>query len=196
MEELERMVKEMQESAYKQSQDHSWSEIDEVFRYELWDAMNDLKRSVAPEISHTEPFGKGDHQQQRPKPKNTFEEVSFSEGKSHSESTQWPRVDVIVTSQEIVVSCALPGVHRPSLEISLIGDKTIELDGLIIQNPHIDLAKKIVLQEQYHGSFSRTLELPVPVKRKGSYQKWRSGILDIHLIRQIDPLAKQKTSLT
>ncbi|MCC6905604.1 MAG: Hsp20/alpha crystallin family protein [Anaerolineae bacterium] len=86
-------------------------------------------------------------------------------------------LDAYATENEIVVTAAVPGVKPEDVEITVEGD-TLTIRGEIpgrIENV------SYVFSEQFHGPFSRTLQLNVPVDQDRIEAQFENGVLTLTL---------------
>jgi HSP20 family protein len=86
-------------------------------------------------------------------------------------------IDVYSTEDEIVVTASVPGLKAEDVEITVEGD-TLRIRGEIppmIEN--VDYA----FAERYHGSFSRTLQLNVPIDLDKVEATFENGLLVLRL---------------
>jgi HSP20 family protein len=171
MEDLQRMAAEVRNKSYTQGMNSSWSDIESLFQHELWDRLNQWDPPFQPSSGP---------------PGRKVNPISKQTGSSIKKTPlDWPAIDMYVTELELIVSCAMPGILRSSLQISLIDEQKLEIRGTIRSNPFADQIKTISLEEQYHGNFVRVVSLPVPAGKRGAYNRWREGVLDIHLMRKV-----------
>lgn len=73
-------------------------------------------------------------------------------------------VDVYETKEKLVVKARTAGVNKNDLDVS-IADNTLSIKGTLSAGGEEDV-QNYHLQECYWGEFSRSLVLPVPVKRR------------------------------
>lgn len=86
-------------------------------------------------------------------------------------------IDVYSTDDEIVVSAAIPGVDPDSVNI------TVEGDSLVISGetpPMIDNVEWSVI-ERFHGKFTRSLTLNVPIDTENIEATFDRGLLTLVL---------------
>jgi HSP20 family molecular chaperone IbpA len=180
MDQLKNMADEIRKKAYQQGNTSSWSDLETLFEDDLWNKINDLSQWIPP----------SNHQKSVPN-KSNIDKLKPSKT-SHA---AWPKIDAYITPQEVIVRCALPGLHRSSLQMSLVGEQSLEIEGCIRNNPFADEVERSFLEEQFHGKFSRIIDLPVAVIKRGASHKWNDGILDIRLIRRTSHPKPEKIRL-
>ena len=86
-------------------------------------------------------------------------------------------IDAYSTDNEIVVTASLPGVKPEDVEITVEGD-TLTIKGEIpapVENV------SALIGERYHGPFSRTLQLTVPVDVEHIEASFEAGVLTLTL---------------
>lgn len=83
----------------------------------------------------------------------------------------------LTTDNEIVVTAAVPGVKPEDLDITYEGD-TLTLRG---QMPQRLSDVNYLFAERFHGSFTRTLQLNVPVDTDKIEATFENGILTLVL---------------
>jgi HSP20 family protein len=86
-------------------------------------------------------------------------------------------IDVYTTDNEIVVTAAVPGVKPEDVEITFEGD-TLTLRG---QMPQRTENVTYLHAERFHGSFTRTLQLNVPVDADKIEATFENGVLTLVL---------------
>lgn len=86
-------------------------------------------------------------------------------------------IDVYSTDDEIVVSAAIPGIDPASVNI------TVEGDSLVISGetpPMIDNVDWSII-ERFHGKFTRSLTLNVPIDTDNIEATFEKGLLTLVL---------------
>lgn len=92
---------------------------------------------------------------------------------------QTPAVDVYEEKGDVVVRADLPGLRKDDIELSLT-DTTLRIKG------KREKAEEIT-EDDYHywersfGAFSRTIELPVPIKTEAARATFKDGVLEVRL---------------
>ena len=96
-------------------------------------------------------------------------------------------VDAYSTDNEIVVTAALPGVKAEDVSI------TFENDTLTIKGEIPAQAENVtaLLNERYHGAFSRKLQLNVPVDVEHIEASFEAGVLTLVLPKAEESKPKQ-----
>ena len=99
-----------------------------------------------------------------------------------------PAVDVYDEKNEIVIKADLPGVTRDELDVT-VSESRLTIKG--------EKKEREVKDEDYHrwersyGAFTRTIDLPVPVKMDEVRATFRNGVLEVRLPKTEE--AKQKS---
>ncbi|NDJ53588.1 MAG: Hsp20/alpha crystallin family protein [Chloroflexi bacterium] len=86
-------------------------------------------------------------------------------------------LDAYSTENEIVVLASVPGVDPDTVEITIEGE-TLTIRGEI---PHLPENVDPIFNERFHGPFSRTLQLNVPVDVEHIQATFDDGILTLLL---------------
>lgn len=86
-------------------------------------------------------------------------------------------IDAYSTDNEIIVTAAVPGLRPEDVEITVEGD-TLMIRGEI--PARLDNVKNL-FAERYHGPFSRTLQLNVPIDVDKVEATFENGILTLTL---------------
>lgn len=96
-------------------------------------------------------------------------------------------MDIYTTDEEVVVTMAVPGVDPDSVDITVDGN-TLSISGKV-EGPleNVDY----VLQERPYGTFSRSIQLNVPVDADRAEASFDQGILTLQIPKQEE--AKPKT---
>jgi HSP20 family protein len=87
-----------------------------------------------------------------------------------------PPIDVHETANEFVVTAELPGLARNDVQIQ-VGDGSIQISGQ--RREHDIPYEQYHRVERGHGSFNRTLDLPLPVDAERVTADLRDGVLTI-----------------
>jgi len=107
----------------------------------------------------------------------------FEEFYGHSPVTggvgAFPSVDMYQTENEVVVKATLPGLNPEDLQVSVTGE-VLTLRGEIRQEKDVP-GDSYHLQERTYGSFSRSIQLPVPVVVEKSKAEFENGVLNLTL---------------
>ncbi len=91
----------------------------------------------------------------------------------------YPRLDIAESGDETVIAMELPGVKKQDLKV-LVQDGLLTVSGERT-SPALPEKAKWIRNEVESGSFSRTIELPHPVKQQEISAELNDGILRIHL---------------
>ncbi len=86
-------------------------------------------------------------------------------------------IDAYSTDNEIVVVASIPGAQPEEVEITVEGD-SLTIRGEIA--PRMDNVRYI-LAERFHGAFSRTLQLNVPIDVDDAEASFENGLLTLVL---------------
>lgn len=86
-------------------------------------------------------------------------------------------VDVYATENDFVVTAAVPGLRPDDVEITYEGD-TLTIRGKF---PERLEDTQYLMVERFHGSFSRTLQLNVPIQADKIEATFDNGILTLVL---------------
>jgi HSP20 family protein len=90
-----------------------------------------------------------------------------------------PPVDVHETSDEIVVTAALPGMKPEDVEITMTG-QTLTFRGEFKADEQIN-REQYLYRERRFGSFSRTVQLPVRVQGDRADATFTDGVLTLRI---------------
>ncbi|MFH1625047.1 MAG: Hsp20/alpha crystallin family protein [Pseudomonadota bacterium] len=98
-----------------------------------------------------------------------------------------PPIDISETKDSIVITAELPGVDPQDVSVSLVED-TLTIKGEKKQEKE-EKEENYYRVERTYGSFSRSLRVPVSVKRDGITAQHKNGVLRISL-----PIAEEVKS--
>ncbi len=90
-----------------------------------------------------------------------------------------PALDVYEKDNEIVVKAEIPGMSKDDIEVSL-ANSTLTISGEKKKEEEIK-DQDYYRCERSFGSFSRSIELPAPVKTEDAKASFVNGVLEIHL---------------
>ena len=91
-------------------------------------------------------------------------------------------LDIYETKDHLVVICRLAGVDEKNIDVSISADNILNIRGSL--SPQIeDTIDNYYIQECYWGEFSRSISLPVDVKKDEIKATLEAGILKIIFIR-------------
>jgi HSP20 family protein len=88
-----------------------------------------------------------------------------------------PAIDVHETSDELVVTAALPGIKADDVEITMTG-QTLTLRGEFKADESVT-KEQYLYRERRYGSFSRTFQLPVRVEGDRAEANFEDGVLTL-----------------
>lgn len=88
-----------------------------------------------------------------------------------------PALDLYATAEAIVAKVALPGVKRQDVDISVV-DRLVTISG---SSGREEQTNGYVHKELRHGSFSRSLWLPTPVRPEAATASLKDGLLTLTL---------------
>jgi HSP20 family protein len=103
----------------------------------------------------------------------------FEDTLDYSGGTRTARlpIDGYTTDNEIVVTASIPGANPDDVEITVEGD-SLTIRGHI--EPRLENVNYI-FAERFHGEFSRTLQLNVPVDVESIEAHFENGVLTLTL---------------
>jgi HSP20 family protein len=104
-------------------------------------------------------------------------------------ATEWrPSVDIVETKDEFLVKCDLPEVKREDVKID-VTDGTLRIRGE--RRFEVDETKDTVHRvESFHGTFTRSFELPENVDVRKISADVAHGVLKVHLPKMPSIAAK------
>src|SRR5262245_61661926 len=146
---------------------------------ELWRPGSELRRAPFRELSLLE-------QEMGEMIGRFFRGWSRGDGESHG----WlPALDMLDRKDEVVVRADLPGLDRKDITVSvdggilmLRGERREEREGK---------EDDYYASERWTGSFARSITLPPGVDAERIRATFRNGVLEIHLPKAKDALAKK-----
>ncbi|MGA2330755.1 MAG: Hsp20/alpha crystallin family protein [Syntrophales bacterium] len=104
---------------------------------------------------------------------------------------EYPALNVLEGSENVVVTAELPGIHPDNLNIAVVND-TLTLSGS--REPGILKEGEVYhRQERNYGHFSRTVRLPFSVAAGKVEASYKKGILTIILPRAEEEKPKKIT---
>ena len=95
-----------------------------------------------------------------------------------------PPIDVYETADEYVITAELPGLGRDDVHIQ-VHDGRVHISGQ--RREHNVPCEQYHRIERGHGSFSRTFELPLPVRSEQITADLRDGLLTIVCPKSKEP---------
>ena len=87
-------------------------------------------------------------------------------------------LDIYETKEELVVVCRVAGVEDNNIDVSISADNILNIRGSLIAKVDEDVDNHFI-QECYWGEFSRSVSLPVDVKKDNIGATLDNGILKI-----------------
>ena len=100
-----------------------------------------------------------------------------------------PALDIYQTDNDVVVKAALPGVKPEEVDITITGD-TLTVKGEYQEEKEVK-EENYFHRERRHGSFNRSLLIPVQVKAEGAEAVFESGVLTLTLPKADEVKPKQ-----
>ena len=100
-----------------------------------------------------------------------------------------PPVDVEETSDEIVITAALPGMKADDVDITITG-QTLSIQGEFRPADSTE-GGQYLHQERRFGSFSRSLQLPVRVQGEAARASFTDGVLTLRIPKAEDVKPRQ-----
>lgn len=92
---------------------------------------------------------------------------------------QYPKVELLKTTNEIIVVIELPGVLKHEVQLGMMGND-LHIRGTVTSRyPETT----ILLSERYYGPFDRRIPMPESIDRTKISAKFNEGILEIRLPR-------------
>lgn len=115
----------------------------------------------------------------------------FFQRRDRTALSEWLyRVDVDETSDKVIVTAEIPGVgKKEDLDISIDAD-LLTIRGEIKRGTQEE-GRFSRLTERYYGQFSRTINLPAPVKADGTHASYKNGILELIFLKDQHPAARR-----
>jgi HSP20 family protein len=100
-----------------------------------------------------------------------------------------PAFDMVVEKDNVVVKADLPGLSKDDISVSL-QDNYLTIKG---EKKHETEQKEAnyFLSERVHGTFTRTIELPVAVDAKRIDARFKDGVLHVTLPKTEEAKPKQ-----
>ncbi len=88
-------------------------------------------------------------------------------------------LDIYEKDEDIIIKAGIPGVNKEDLLISLLGN-TLTIRGERKRDDEVKYENYYHL-EQYYGSISRSVAIPVEVDPEGMASRYQDGILTVIL---------------
>ncbi|MBN1120648.1 MAG: Hsp20/alpha crystallin family protein [Anaerolineae bacterium] len=106
-----------------------------------------------------------------------FDESFSRHGGTTDGGAAYLPIDVYSTENEFVVTAAVPGLSPEDVSITMEAE-TVTISGEM--PPHLENVDYL-FSERFHGSFSRTLQLNVPIDSDKVEASFENGILTLVL---------------
>src|SRR5512143_1258781 len=107
-----------------------------------------------------------------------FEDYSPARMRS---APSYPALNVWSNEEGLLVTAEVPGVSPQDIEVNVVGE-TLTLSGA--RKPdELKEGARYHRQERGYGKFSRTLQLPFPVKVEDIEASFKGGVLSVRLPR-------------
>ncbi|MGH2357430.1 MAG: Hsp20/alpha crystallin family protein [Candidatus Limnocylindria bacterium] len=90
-----------------------------------------------------------------------------------------PPVDVHETANDIVVTASLPGLKAEDVEITMTG-QSLAIKGELKADQKVE-RDQYLYRERRHGTFSRSLQLPVRVQGEKAEATFTDGVLTLRI---------------
>ena len=87
-------------------------------------------------------------------------------------------LDIYETKDELVVVCRVAGVEEDNIDVSISADNILNIRGSLVARVDENVENHFI-QECYWGEFSRSVSLPVDVKKDNINATLENGILKI-----------------
>lgn len=100
-----------------------------------------------------------------------------------------PAIDVYESDDDFLVKADLPGMEKGDIDIS-IHDTTLTIKGeKKLEKEYKD--KSYVRAERYHGSFTRSIDLPSDVESDKIKASYKNGVLELLVPKKEEAKPKQ-----
>jgi HSP20 family protein len=100
-----------------------------------------------------------------------------------------PALDVHETSDELVVTAALPGLKAEDVDITITG-QTLSIRGELKADEKVE-RDQYLYRERRFGSFQRQLQLPVRVQGDATTATFENGVLTLSIPKAEDVKPRQ-----
>ena len=88
-------------------------------------------------------------------------------------------VDMYETDDAIIVKSAIPGIKPKDLDVSIVGD-TLTIKGETKSEEEVK-EEHYIRRERRHGSFCRSLAIPLPIVTDKAEAEFEDGVLTLTL---------------
>lgn len=92
----------------------------------------------------------------------------------------FPTANVLADDEDIVIEMAIPGAKPDDINISVTGD-TVSVSGEIKRTQHEHKRAQTYIDENFHGQFQRSFQLPFPVDADMANATFENGMLALTL---------------
>lgn len=122
---------------------------------------------------------------------NKFYDDFFGNRKNFSTSTlTYPKMDIVETSDSLVIKCAVPGVLEEDLSLETNKEtRVLTLKGQTSSSHVIADSKYVHLKELKSSAFTRTVKLPEYIDLENATASLKDGMLTLtfNLIKVLEP---------
>lgn len=91
-------------------------------------------------------------------------------------------LDIYETKDDLIVMCRIAGVEEKNIDVSISADNILNIRGNLVAKIEENVENHFI-QECYWGEFSRSISLPVDVKKENINATLENGILKIIFIK-------------
>jgi HSP20 family protein len=111
------------------------------------------------------------------------------DGATQRATDEFPPLNVWANEEHALITAEVPGIDVDDVEISVVGD-TLTLSG---ERPVHEVGNGVQFhrRERWHGTFSRTLQLPFRIDADGVEANYVNGVLQMTLPRAEEDRPRQ-----
>jgi HSP20 family protein len=91
----------------------------------------------------------------------------------------WPKVDLVMKEDEIVVTAELPGLDPKDIEVSIEGD-ILTIKGEKLEEKEVTEENRYVHERSY-GKFQRRIPVPEGISADKMTASYDKGVLTVHV---------------
>ena len=102
------------------------------------------------------------------------------------------KVDIKENNNEFIIKALIPGVNKEDIHI-LVDGTMVTISAEVKQLDEKTEGEKVVRNECYYGSVSRSFQLPLALDSSGTKAHYKNGILKLHLPKSVGKASKQIT---
>ena len=167
----------------------------------LLDSVN--KAMVSPDSQQSENANLNQQSESKIQPQDNIqdespktEELSDDQSWIESSKTDLPgqlALDIYETKANLLVICRVAGVDENNIDVSISADNILNIRGTLI-SPIKESVDSHFIQECYWGEFSRSISLPIEIKKDHVEATLESGILKI-VFEKINPDSVKKINI-